>query len=135
MRKSLYAIILMLSVLLSFVSCDKDNDITNSQSSENKDEYYVRYEVGVKTSHIPTTHITVNTDSGIKKFEASKTFEEIFGPVGKDFCAEIDVLVEWGGYSETTVSIYVSKNDGPFALKAHKSVTGSKVNLSYQIDY
>lgn len=45
MRKSLYAIILMLSVLLSFVSCDKDNDITNPQSSENKDEYYVRYEL------------------------------------------------------------------------------------------
>ena len=126
---------MLLSVLLSFVSCDKDNDITNTQSSENQDEYYVRYEVGVKTSHIPTTHITVNTDSGIKKFEASKTFEEIFGPVDKDFYAEIDVLVEWGGYSETTVSIYVSKNDGPFALKAHKSVTGSKVNLSYQIDY
>lgn len=126
---------MLLSVLLSFVSCDKDNDIANTQSSENKDEYYVRYEVRVKTSHIPTTHITVNTDSGIKKFEASKTFEEIFGPVGKDLCAEIDVLVEWGGYSETTVSIYVSKNDSPFALKAHKSVTGSKVNLSYQIDY
>lgn len=135
MKKSLCAILLMLSVLLSFVSCNKDNDITNPQSSESDNEYYIRYEVGVKTSHIPTTHITVNTDSGIKKFEASKTFEEIFGPVGKDFCAEIDVLVEWGGYSETTASIYVSKNDGPFALKAHKTVSSSKVNLSYQIDY
>lgn len=128
MKKSLFTTLLMLMVSFSFISCNKDNGITGNK-------YYVRYEVGVNTSHIPTTHITVNTDSGIQNFEAVKTFEEIFGPVNKDFCAEIDVNVEWGGNSKTTVSIYVSKNDGPFALKAYKSVNSSKINLSYQIDF
>ena len=138
MKKSLITALLMLIMSFSFISCNKDNGITNPQSSEDNeivDEYYVRYEVEVKTSHIPTTHIKVNTDSGIKNFEAVKTFEEIFGPVNKDFCAEIDVNSEGAGWAETTASIHICKNNGPFALKAYKSVSSSKINLSYQIDF
>ena len=120
-------------------SCSKSDDTnpkdTKPNNDETKDFYYVRYNVGVSTSHIPTTYITVNTDMGINEFEAVKTFEETFGPVSKGFNAEIDVVAEGAGWAETTASIHVSKNNGPFALKAYKSVSSSKINLSYKIDF
>ena len=129
MKKYLFLLAMLSSVLL--FSCSKSDDT----KPDDKDFYYVRYEASVSTSHIPTTYVTVNTDSGIKKFEAVKTFEEIFGPVSKDFRAEINVDSEGAGWAETTASIYVSKNNGPFAMKAYKTVTGSEIKLSYKIDF
>ena len=126
-----YLILLMLMSSALMFSCNKSDDT----KADDKDFYYVRYEAIVSTNHYPTTYITVNTDSGINKFEVDKTFEEIFGPVSKDFRAEINVDSEGAGWSETTASIYVSKNNGPFALKAYKTVTGSKIKLSYKIDF
>ena len=121
MKKYLFLLAMLSSVLL--FSCSKSDD--TKPDDETKDFYYVRYEASV----------TVNTDSGIKKFEAVKTFEEIFGPVSKDFRAEINVDSEGAGWAETTASIYVSKNNGPFAMKAYKTVTGSEIKLSYKIDF
>ena len=129
MKKYLLLLVILSSVLM--FSCGKSDDT----KPDDKDFYYVRYEASVSTSHIPTTYVTVNTDSGIKKFEAVKTFEEIFGPVSKDFRAEINVDSEGAGWAETTASIYVSKNNGPFAMKAYKTVTGSEIKLSYKIDF
>ncbi|MBR5603152.1 MAG: hypothetical protein IKW51_02945 [Bacteroidales bacterium] len=131
MKKYLF-LLLMLSSVLVF-SCGKSDD--TKPDDETKEFYYVKYEASVSTSHIPTTYITVNTDSGINEFEVAKTFEEIFGPVSKDFRAEIDVESKGAGWAETTARIYISKNNSPFALKAYKNVSGSKVNLSYKIDF
>lgn len=132
MKKYLF-LLLMLSSVLVF-SCGKSDD-TKPDVEEIKEFYYVKFEASVSTSHIPTTYITVNTDSGINEFEVAKTFEEIFGPVSKDFRAEIDVESKGAGWAETTARIYISKNNSPFALKAYKNVSGSKVNLSYKIDF
>ena len=131
MKKYLFLFVMLSSVLL--LSCGKSDD--TKPDDETKDFYYVRYEASVSTVHIPTTYITVNTDYGIKKFEVGKTFEETFGPVSKDFRAEIDVYSSGAGWAETTASIYVSKNNGPFAMKAYKTVTGSEIKLSYKIDF
>ena len=136
MKKYLFLLAMLSSVLL--FSCSKSDDTKPDDTKpddKTKDFYYVRYEASVSTSHFPTTYITVNTDFGINKFEVGKTFEETFGPVSKDFRAEIDVNSSGAGWAETTACIYVSKNNGPFALKSYKNVTGSKMNLSYTIDF
>ena len=128
MKKYLF-LLLMLSSVLVF-SCGKSDD-TKPDVEEIKEFYYVKYEASVSTSHIPTTYITVNTDSGINEFEVAKTFEEIFGPVSKDFRAEIDVESKGAGWAETTARIYISKNNSPFALKAYKNVRQKQYNNGY----
>ena len=136
--KAITKLFLVLFAAITCFGCEKienDNNEQNGDQNTQEDFYYVRYNVGVSTSHIPTTYITVNTDMGINEFEAVKTFEETFGPVSKGFNAEIDVVAEGAGWAETTASIHVSKNNGPFALKAYKSVSSSKINLSYKIDF
>ena len=134
-----YLILLMWMSSAFMFSCSKSDDTkpedTNPNNDETKDFYYIRYNASVSTNHIPTTYITVNTDFGINEFEVCKTFEEVFGPVSKGFTAKIDVVSKYAGWSETTASIHVSKNNGPFALKAHKSVNGSTIDLSYKIDF
>lgn len=136
MKKYLFLLVMISSVLI--FSCTKSDDTKPDDTKpddETKDFYYVRYEANISTSHIPTTYITVNTDFGINEFVVGKTFEETFGPLSKDFRAEIDVESKGAGWAETTARIYVSKNNGPFALKAYKNVNGSKINLSYTIDF
>lgn len=124
MKKYLFVSILLLS--LSFISCNGDKDI-----------YYVKYEVedDYFTSYGYRTHITVNTEIGYQNFEVVRTFNETFGPVDEDFVANIKVYTTPSDYNEKTVSIYVCKNDAPYVLKAYKKVSGTTVDLSYQIDF
>lgn len=133
MKKCLFTTLLMLIVSFSFISCNKNNGNTNPQ----EDEYYVRYEVedDYYTSYGYTTHISVNTEYGYQDFNVERTFNETFGPVNKNFVAHIKVHTTPSDYHTKEVSIYVCKNEAPFALKAYKKINNSIVDLSYQIDF
>lgn len=54
----------------------------------------------------------------------------IYGPVSKGFHAQISASTGGGGYATVQTQISVSKNDGPFAIKA----TGS-YGASYTINF
>ena len=68
-----------------------------------------------------------NTDQGNISFSGYQyhSWNQTYGPVKKGFRASVSV-----GSSLVTVEIYVSKNNGPFALKASKSGDNS-----YTIDF
>ena len=106
MRKSLFTILMMIMVLISLVSCNKDND-----------EYYVRYEVedDYYTNYGYCTHISVNTQFGYQDFNVERTFSETFGPVNENFVAHIKVYTTPSDYHEKTVKIYVCKNEAPYS--------------------
>jgi hypothetical protein len=78
--------------------------------------------------------ITVNTDKGKQTFSAKTTtkYSEIFGPVSRGFEASIKFNVSVTGTAglTNTTHIYVSKENGPFALKA-----SGGTSASYTIDF
>lgn len=96
-----------------------------------KDEYYVQYEVGGINHVIHSISVTTpwGTD-GLAPGTTAKTWSETYGPVSKGFCANIRVS---GTGTLFRVVIRVSKNGGPFALKASKTESGS-VSVSYTIE-
>ncbi|MBR2931553.1 MAG: hypothetical protein IKC30_02285 [Rikenellaceae bacterium] len=113
----------LLSVCLCAVilsSCEEPNP---TETPEDNATYYVKYEAS--SSHYLSS-VTVNTDIGKQTFNArtSTTFSETFGPVNRGFDASIECAVSGLTY------IYVSKENGPFALKA----SGGK-SASYTIDF
>ena len=131
MKRYLLLLILMSSVFM--FSCNKSDDT----KPDDKDFYYVRYEVldDYYTNYGYCTHITVNTDKGYKNFDVVRTFDETFGPVNNSFIPHIKVNTTPSNYNLKTVRVYVSKNNGPFALKVYKSVSGSTIDSSYKIDF
>lgn len=133
MKKYLFLLVMISSVLI--FSCTKSDD--TKPDDETKDFYYVRYEVldDYYTNYGYKTHITVNTDKGYDDFSVVRTFDETFGPVDNSFVPHIKVNTTPSNYHLKTVRIYLSKNNGPFALKAYKIVKDSAVNLSYTIDF
>ena len=81
-----------------------------------------------------TLTFTVNTDKGKQTFSAKTTtkYSEIFGPVSRGFEASIkfDVSATGPAGLTNTTHIYVSKENGPFALKA-----SGGTSASYTIDF
>lgn len=116
----------LLSVCLCAVilsSCEEPNNEGPIETPEDNSFYYVKYET---VSFRGTNSITINTDTGIKAFSLgpNRAYSETYGPVSKGFEASIK------SQASITTHIYVSKNNGPFALKA--SGTGS---ATYTIDF
>ena len=123
MKKTLFFALIAVAAVIS--SCNK--------TSGNEDEYYIRYEGSISTLPIVERSYTIATESGKQTFKTRENnFSRIFGPVGKGFEASIscsysnDVI----NLKTPSVSIEVSKNNGPFALKA----SGSK-EASFEIDF
>ena len=115
MKKHL-VLLLALAATLMMVSCTKDR-------------YYVKYEASATSIHIGTMTLNVNTENGSKSFTtSSKLYSETFGPVSKGFQASIKASTNYG--ASLTTSIYVSKGEDPFVLKA----TGGSTS-EYVIDY
>jgi hypothetical protein len=109
------------------------------------DEYYVKYEVISTTVYGSSMfYATVNNEKNNDlnySFDGGSQWEIIIGPVQKGFTASIGVRVE--DYYLGTVrvefdlNIYVSKNNGPYTIKAldtTEELRDSGQN-SYTIDY
>ena len=122
----------ILVILISLSSCNKDKDKVEMGIS---DEYYVKYVIKGNGTYIYFSDFSVNTDQGNVSFSGYQyhSWNQTYGPVRKGFRASVSVG------SSVTVEIYVSKNNGPFALKASKSGGNSSltpnISQSYTIDF
>lgn len=111
-------------------------------SSNNNDEYYVKYsinsttiQIGGKLDLFITDEDGIQTEFLVNQREPS---EFIIGPVDINFNA--DMLARDAGSAfglKLYANIYVSKNGSPFALKAtnESEQVRNFVSLSYTIDY
>lgn len=121
-------IILSLGLLLALlVSCQKHIE---------ESRYYVKYTGMTSTVHMVNTSYTYTTDSGKDTYTVTgfgSDYSVTIGPVTKGFQAEISCSIvgesEYGVKSRR-VTIEVSKDNDPFALKA----SGTNY-ASYTIDY
>ena len=121
----------ILVILISLSSCNKDKDKVEMGIS---DEYYVKYVLKGNGTYIYFSDFSVYTDQGNVSFSGYQyhSWNQTYGPVKKGFRASVSVG------SSVTAEIYVSKNNGPFALKASKSggnSSTSNISQSYTIDF
>lgn len=124
MNKILRITSLILSIFVILSSCKRDEvKITTT------DEYYVKYAIKGNGTYNYFNKFSVNTDKGNVSFSGYqyRSWNQTYGPLRKGFRASAtsDGLV--------TIEIFVSKNNGPFVLKASKS--GSQSSVSYTIDF
>lgn len=127
---------------LTFTSClDEEIAPVAEETIEDPDEYYVRYEFSYSSRYLGKRFdMTINTEKGLQSFIVGSR-EIIIGPVKKGFESSMDVKDQRnGGFTDSTLkmyaTIYVSKNNGPFALKANNGseIVREFVELSYLID-
>jgi len=126
-----FVILLILFVSTStFISCE-----SNCESIENNDEFYVKYVVNSRTIYIVNrkARIKSNDNSNLEFTFRDPNWEKTIGPVSKNFRATLDVNYETSQTLAQTyvdVEIYVSKNNGPFALKANDSSPNPRMSAS-----
>ena len=129
--KSITKLFLVLFAAISCFGCEKiendnnDNNDNNKGQNTQEDFYYVRFEVGASYGFSDVT-ISLTGCESFSKYGAMTTFSEVLGPASKGAVAKITI-----GSGICTSSIYVSKNNGPFALKRQ----GTSSSLSYTINF
>ena len=119
-----------LAIFIALSSCKKDETKNNTN-----DDYFIKYVIKGDGTYIYFSDFSVNTDQGNVSFSGHqyKSWNQTYGPVNKGFRASVSVTSSF-----VTVEIYVSKNNGPFALKASKSggnSSTSNISQSYTIDF
>jgi len=132
----LFGLIVAIGILNFGCQCDCE-DAT--------DEYYVKYEViGTTVYGSSMFYATVNNEKNNDlnySFAGGSQWELIIGPVQKGFTASIDVRVEDNELGsvrvEFALNIYVSKNNGPYTIKALDTTVlpRDRGQNSYTIDY
>lgn len=134
--KTLNSWIILLLFSMFSISCSEQENVptleeTPSEEEVVKDEYYVQYEVGGISSIIKSLSVTTpwGTD-GLAPGTSARSWTETYGPVYKGFRAKISVS---GSGPLFIVSIRVSKNGGPFALKVSNEGSGG-ASASYTIE-
>ncbi len=136
---SLLKILLIFALIINFglfnYGCQKSEELIEPTVI---DEYYVKYKVygtGNIKRILQTTIKTENNGSLTYNIETSKEWETIIGPVGKGFNATLEVTSEYDVILNT--SIYVSKNNSPFAIKQYNETETvvKYIKTSYTIDY
>lgn len=113
-------------------SCSKDSDNQQPDAPEDKSEYYVKFEASCIGAYSHLNNISVSTSNGGYGTTnyTGRSFSETFGPVPKGSKASISVFPTGTSAGNVTTSIYISKDNGPFALKAR-----GKDKCSYTIDF
>lgn len=122
--------VLLISLLTStFTSCEGFNQPNNGGSNQ-QDEYYVKYSISSSFYYFGSiTYADVNGTNNDRTGDYNRTslkWEVIVGPVKKGFRSH----VSYSRGNANTVKIEVSKNNGPFVLKAN----GEK-SANYTIDF
>ncbi len=134
--KSFLVIVIASILAIPLFSCEKEtgstanNDNTNTNDN-NKDFYYVKYEISGKV-YFYIDGVSYNTEIGpcSESFSAARSFEQICGPVSKNFFAQITLTDYRGAPKTNAIKISVSKNNGPFAIKA-----SGQYSAGYTINY
>jgi hypothetical protein len=125
--KTISKLFLFLFMIALCVGCEKADDDLVIETEETDDFYYVRFEAG-GSRYIQTVEISLTGCDTFMTKVSGNSYSEIIGPAQKGAVATINVALSYG--TDCNTSIYVSKNNGPFALKK----TGGK-SLSYIIDF
>lgn len=122
---------LLLLVFLISISCQVD-----------RDEYYVKYSIDSSTVYIGgKIDLFITNEEGIQSeitVNQRELYEVTIGPVSRGFSSYM-LARDAGSNSNLKLyaNIYVSKNNGPFALKANdgSDAPRSSVSLEYSIDF
>ena len=103
--KRLLFVVMATILSMTLFSCEKEKDSTTTPIEENRDYYQVKYQISGKV-YFYIDGVSYNTEKGTRteSFAAAGSFETICGPV--------------------------SKNNGPFAVKA-----SGQYSASYVIDF
>jgi len=117
--------------------------IFNSCDNVSKDDYYVKYIMNSQSIYITSRYIQIKSEnnSNLDFSVNSSSWETIIGPVKYGFNANIkasfnsDFTNSSIGGSNIGADIYVSKNNGPFALKKSTGISGTNVVASYKINF
>lgn len=127
--KTLKFIITAAILALAFLSCEKDSSL--KEEIIDNDFYYVKYQISGKV-YFYIDEVKYNTEKGgkVEKFSAAKSFERTCGPVKKNFNAQIELTERRGTPSSNAITISISKNNGPFTVKA-----SGEYSASYIIDF
>ncbi|MFG6341508.1 MAG: hypothetical protein K1V70_05055 [Alistipes sp.] len=118
-----FVLVIIASILaITLFSCEKETDSTannDNTNDNNKDFYYVKYEISGKV-YFYIDGVSYSTENGTRSesFSAARSFERISGPVSKNFVARITLTDYRGAPESNATKISVSKNNGPFAIKA-----------------
>lgn len=131
MKRILFVGIAFMTMQICF-SCSKEETNPQQSEPENKSEYYVKFEANCIGSYSHLNNISVSTSNGSYSTTnyLGRSFSETFGPVPKGSRASISVFPTGTSTNNVTTAIYVSKDNGPFALKAR----GTN-KCSYTIDF
>ena len=141
MKNIIICIICIICIIFGIVFIGCDNGQNNSQN--NSDEYYIKYVVNSSSIYITTRYVQIvnENNSNLNFSFGSSSWETVIGPVKYGFNAKIkasfnsDFTNSSLGNSNIGTEIYVSKNNGPFALKKITGVQGTNVEANYKIDF
>lgn len=136
--------LLLLSILITVASLESScsNDDDEITPKEEDARYYVKYEATIHTFSVKTTkYISFSNEEGsqILTFNDKKQniqWEGTYGPVTKDFIANLDCSS--ASYDDTSIyaRISVCKDKEPFVVKAEGSQTkGNYLSLTNKIDF
>lgn len=126
--KAITKLFLVLFAAISCFGCEKIENDNNKGQNTQEDFYYVRFEATSSYYYIYMVSLSLTGCESFTTIVNGKTYSEIIGPAHKGAVAKMNVSMASGACDNT--AIYVSKNNGPFALKKRGSG-----NLSYTIDF
>ena len=128
--KKRYITLGIVSLILLLVSCTKEK--TNIEDSHIiEDSYYVQYTVSTESSGAANSY-SIFTVKDVGGDLRQSDFPVTYGPVKKGYTAHIKWTTKTGRYAKPTIS--VSKNGGPFVIKAIASSYSFSGELSYTIN-
>ena len=123
--KTLSKLLLTLIVAILCISCEKIENNDSNSNNEQADFYYVRFEAHNKPLNHSNMSVNMSLSgcNSIKREGKGSSIIETLGPAEKNAQASISA----SGNAVRLVYIYVSKNNGPFALQAEGSTKTSCV--------
>lgn len=134
MKRLLTTLLIALVSFVAVVGCSKPDPL----QQPNNDEYYVKYEfkatnnVGYGSRYwncnISFTGEKGQVDMGFQTIN-NLSYEVVTGPF--KYGSKVYATLDGGGFPNTSIQIFVSKNDSPFALKGMTN----EGRLEYTIDY
>lgn len=131
-------------ILIGCISCsndepslDDDKNPGSDNKTDNKIEYYVKYQsdVSIPSSKYITIRISVVTEKGLQSLDVPRSWEGVFGPFNK--LTTLSISSNGGGYNENVTScrgrISICRGNQPFILKEDQSFQGTSFNVSYTV--
>ena len=119
-KKFVYVISILMSLPFLLSSCEKSScECPSDGGSEERNFYYVQYVIS-GSYRLIIDEVKYKSEHGYvtEGLSGARSFECVCGPVNRGFKAEMMITDYRGGASDNAVKIYVSKNNGPFAIKA-----------------